>query len=104
MISTTPLARLFLITPLLLPITGGQEVVPLAQIESQRAEILRIANDFATVRWQAEGRHSFHGEDDDGVRVDTPDFTLASTSGEVVRLSDYLGNQPVAVVFYRGFF
>ena len=36
--------------------------------------------------------------------VDTPDFTLRSTTGEIVRLSNYLGNQPLAVVFYRGFF
>lgn len=36
--------------------------------------------------------------------VATPDFTLGSSSGDVVRLSDYLGKQPVAVVFYRGFF
>lgn len=36
--------------------------------------------------------------------VPTPDFTLRSTSGENVRLSDYLGKQPVAVIFYRGFF
>ncbi len=36
--------------------------------------------------------------------VATPDFTLGSTDGEVVRLSDYLGKQPVAVIFYRGFF
>ena len=36
--------------------------------------------------------------------VATPDFTLRATTGETVRLSNYLGKQPVAVIFYRGFF
>lgn len=39
-----------------------------------------------------------------GNNVATPDFTLRSASGEIVRLSDYLGNQPLAIIFYRGFF
>jgi hypothetical protein len=33
-----------------------------------------------------------------------PEFALPAASGETVRLSDYLGEQPFAVVFYRGFF
>ena len=34
----------------------------------------------------------------------TPDFTLPSADGKTVGLSNYLGKQPVVVVFYRGFF
>ena len=36
--------------------------------------------------------------------VATPDFTLDSVDHDVVRLSDYQGEKPFAVVFYRGFF
>ncbi len=36
--------------------------------------------------------------------VATPDFTLNSVNHDVVRLSDYLGEKPFAVIFYRGFF
>jgi hypothetical protein len=32
-----------------------------------------------------------------------PDFHLASVQGPAHRLSDYRGNQPVVVVFYRAF-
>ncbi len=36
--------------------------------------------------------------------VETPDFTLNSASGDVVRLSDLRGDGPLVVVFYRGLF
>ncbi len=32
-----------------------------------------------------------------------PDFALADTRGQVVRLSDYRGRQAVVLVFLRGF-
>ncbi len=35
---------------------------------------------------------------------DLPDFSLPAAGGDTVTLSDYLGVQPVNVVFYRGFF
>ncbi len=36
--------------------------------------------------------------------VATPDFTLGASNGQVVRFSEIRGQQPVVVVFYRGFF
>ena len=33
-----------------------------------------------------------------------PDFSLADTEGQPVRLSDYLGEKNVFLVFNRGFF
>lgn len=42
-------------------------------LEPERARILGLAERFASVRWRAEERHVFHGEDARGVRVDTPD-------------------------------
>jgi len=53
------------------PARGPQE--PVAE---RRAAILATAQRFATVRWRAEERHALHGEDGDGVRVDTPDVQL----------------------------
>jgi peroxiredoxin len=33
-----------------------------------------------------------------------PDFSLADTEGQTARLSDYLGEKHVFLVFYRGVF
>ncbi len=37
-----------------------------------------------------------------GIGDTAPDFALRSLDGEVIRLSDYRGNQRVVLVFYRG--
>lgn len=34
----------------------------------------------------------------------TPDFTLPLATGGTINFADYRGEQPVAVIFYRGFF
>ena len=36
--------------------------------------------------------------------VATPDFTLRDAGGNVVSLSEFRGQQPFAIIFYRGFF
>jgi len=33
-----------------------------------------------------------------------PDFSLPSTNGELITLSQYYGNNPINLIFYRGFF
>lgn len=45
-------------------------------LDSRRAAILDTAERFATVRWRAEERHAFHGDDPSGIRVDTPDVSI----------------------------
>jgi cytochrome oxidase Cu insertion factor (SCO1/SenC/PrrC family) len=49
-----------------------------------------------------------HGCTDGGVMIvgievgnRAPDFALSDTDGRTVRLADYLGRQPVVLVFYR---
>jgi hypothetical protein len=36
--------------------------------------------------------------------VPAPPFTLANTTGEQIKLADYLGQQPVVLAFYMGDF
>ena len=57
---------------LTVPVAAGQD----APAASRRAEILELAQRFATVRWMAEERHALHGEDESGVRIDTPDVAF----------------------------
>ena len=40
---------------------------------ARRARILEIAGRYAELEWTANARNVFHGEDPDGIRVDTPD-------------------------------
>ncbi len=42
-----------------------------------RAEALRIAESYRTHRWRATDSSAFHGDDSDGIRVDTPDHLFA---------------------------
>ena len=59
---------------LILAWAPGQEAeVHEVALGEERARILEVAERFASVRWRAEERHAFHGEDERGVRIDTPD-------------------------------
>ncbi len=47
-----------------------------ADADSRRSQILDLAERYASIEWTAEERHFFHGDDQHGVRVDTPDVSL----------------------------
>jgi len=66
-------ARLALVAVLALaaPLVARQQApVPL---DARRARILEIAASYATHEWRATPKNVLHGDDPDGVRVDTPD-------------------------------
>ncbi|MEQ8763875.1 MAG: hypothetical protein RL885_08110 [Planctomycetota bacterium] len=58
-------------------------VAPLAAqttpIEKHRQAALEIAESYATYEWQAGEQNRFHGKDERGVQVDTPDADFVST-------------------------
>jgi len=69
--------RAFLVSSLaLLAFAAPAAAVQDASVESRREAILELAERFASVVWTAEERHFFHGEDERGVRIDTPDVAL----------------------------
>lgn len=74
----------WLLAPLLLaapaPVQVGGAEAPLA---AERVAILELAERFASVVWTAEERHLLHGDDPDGVPVDTPDVRLDPTGWRV---------------------
>ena len=47
-----------------------------SSVQSRRESIIELAESFASVTWTAEERHFFHGDDESGVRIDTPDVAL----------------------------
>ena len=78
----TALTRCFLLLALCtLPSTGtAQAVETLAPAQDglsrARAAILEIGERFASLRWRASEDNVLHGEDERGVRVDTPDASF----------------------------
>ncbi len=45
-------------------------------LSEERIAIVERAHQYAAVVWRGEERHVFHGEDEAGVRIDTPDETF----------------------------
>lgn len=48
-----------------------------AQAQVRRAEAIRIAETYLTFLWKPSAAHAFHGRDQDGVQVDTPDASFS---------------------------
>jgi hypothetical protein len=79
--TTTPRSRFLLplcswLTCVLTAGTVAAQATETVEGDGPRARILEVARQYRDMTWSAEERHSLHGEDANGVQVDTPDTAL----------------------------